>query len=205
MCNKSILQVALCDKKLLLLLEMCNASTENERQLDVKNLENILPTEHSLALIVANSSIRPISMQWGFNAGGSLVINARCETAEERPMFRPYANRQRCVLPATGYYEWRDTDGQRHLITRRNSQPFYIAGLYQSDEKGRLNFVVLTRSAYGPHAKIHSRMPCLLFSKEEAMNWLTNRMPLRDLYSTDADILEIEAQGLDQLRMEFDD
>lgn len=205
MCNKFILSVALCDKKLLSLLDYCNHAAEIGQEIDVNNLENISPSNTSLALMVANRHIRPTAMQWGFGSGSSLVINARCETIQERPMFKALANHQRCILPATGYFEWRSGDNLRHLITHSNQQPFYLAGLYRSDEKGRFHFVVLTRSAYGQHAKIHSRMPCILYSRNEAAQWLTGQLPVEHFSTQTSEPLSIEVQGIDQLRMEFDD
>ena len=64
--------------------------------------------------------------------------------------------------------------------------------------------MVLTRAAYGSHAKIHDRMPCLLYSKAEARQWICGAMPLEKLCTAEPDALKIEVQGLDQLKMEFD-
>jgi len=205
MCNRYTLSVAFADNKLLSMLQMCGDAAEERQNFDVKNLESILPSDYTPALMVANSKIKAVLMQWGFDSGAKLIINARSESVKERPMFKTLADHQRCLLPATGYYEWRDGDGLRHLIARGDSRPFYLAGLYRSDKKGQLHFVILTRQAYGRHAKIHSRMPCALFSKDTAKQWLSGRMPVEQLYATETDDFSIEVQGIDQIRMEFDD
>ena len=46
-------------------------------------------------------------MKWGYSGYGNKVINARSETAFEKPMFRKSMQERRCLLPASGYYEWR--------------------------------------------------------------------------------------------------
>ena len=60
------------------------------------------------------------------------TFNARAETVAEKPMFRSAFKRRRCLIPASGYYEWQDTAGgkQPYYFTRRDHQPITIAGLW---------------------------------------------------------------------------
>ena len=206
MCNKYTLIVGIHDKKSQLLVDICNVNASADQQIDLNHLSGILPDDNAPALMMRNHQAAAVSMRWGFSANnGKLIINARSETVRERAMFKGLVDYQRCALPASGYYEWRDGDNLRHLIQRSDGQDFYLAGLYRSDERGQLHFVILTRAAYGPHAKIHSRMPCLLHSRQEARQWIAGILPVESLCISRADPLKIEVQGLDQLMMEFDD
>ena len=68
------------------------------------------------------------------------TFNARAETVADKPMFRDAFRRTRCLIPASGYYEWQDTpDGkQPYYFTRRDEQPITIAGLGPHGTTGRL-------------------------------------------------------------------
>lgn len=206
MCNKYTLAVGLHDKKSKLLVDICNKNAQADQKISTDGLSGILPGDNAPALLMINHRAAAVSMRWGFTAkNGKPIINARSETLSERTMFKGIVNHQRCALPASGYFEWRDGDHLRHLIRRGDGQDFYLAGLYRSDERGRLHFVVLTRAAQGPHARIHNRMPCILHSRQEARQWISGAMPIDSLRNSDTDVLQIEVQGPDQLMMDFDD
>lgn len=206
MCGKYVLMVGLLTGEMGKIIEICNKRSESGEQIFVNDRGEISPSDWAPALLVENCRATARMMRWGFERpGGGLVINARSEDVHQRPMFRALADRQRCVLPALGYYEWRDADHLRHLIRRDGGEPFYLAGLYRRDDQGKLRFVVLTRAAFGEHARIHSRMPCLLFSKEEARQWISGAMP-PEIFSADlSEKLQIEAQGAEQMRMDLSD
>ena len=120
-------------------------------------------------------------------------------------MFRNLVDKNRCVLPAAGYYEWRDGDHLKHLILPSASEGFYLAGLYKMDDAGQLRFVVLTRSAYGEHARIHARMPLVLTSAKQVRQWLCGALSLETLEGFAADDLSIQPLGPEQLSMDFGD
>lgn len=166
----------------------------------------INPDDAAPALIMKNNKASAVLMRWGFQSKEKkLIINARGESIRERKMFMHLADKQRCALPAAGYFEWRNRDKLRYLISRQDDQTFYLAGLYQYDAHGVPRFVVLTRSAYDEHAKLHDRMPCLLFSREEARRWISGKLSFDAFFGRSTDILKIEAQEAEQLLMEFDD
>ena len=206
MCGKYILIVANDSERMLEIVDLCNRSGDRGQQIQLDSTFEISPGCNAPALMVANRKATAISMRWGFESEGrNLLINARSESLKDRITFRRIADTQRCALPAAGYFEWRDGDNLRHLITHSHDDPIYLAGIYRSDEKGKLHFVVLTRNAYGPHAKIHNRMPCLLYSREEARRWIFGMMTVEELYTSRRDDLKIEIQGLEQMRMDFDE
>ena len=109
-------------------------------------------------------------MTFGFpSATGSLILNARSETASQKPMFREAWSRRRCIVPASWYYEWqhfilpdgRKKAGDKYMFQPADSNVTWMCGLYRIDD-GIPCFVILTRSASGDPAKIHDRMPLIL-------------------------------------------
>ena len=140
---------------------------ESETPKSIKTGE-VFPTD--IVPIVANSrSLKktPFLMQWGFSGFGRdkrPIINARSETAMERPMFREPLLERRCLIPASHYFEWK-TQGRtkiKHAI--RTIEPMiFMAGIYRFEKDKPLPvFSILTRSAAPEIEHIHDRMPVIL-------------------------------------------
>lgn len=139
---------------------------------------DIRPTD--LAPVIApdrNGKPAVFPMQWGYNAR-SLLINARVETAAEKPTFREDWIRHRCIIPASGYYEWehltapdsKPKTGDKYAIHPTHSTMTWLCGLYRI-EAGLPHFVVLTREPADSIRFIHDRMP-LLLSEDHLSSWL---------------------------------
>jgi len=103
-------------------------------------------------------------MLWGFPSlmqGKQPHINARSETAAVKKTFCESMHSRRCLVPASGFYEWKNI-GKKHKekyeITLPNRVSMYMAGIYS--EEGR--FAILTRAASPSVASIHDRMPVIL-------------------------------------------
>lgn len=114
-----------------------------------------------------DSGVRPVVKRWGEKRGKMpLVINARQETLLERPMFRKPFEAHRCVIPATGFYEWTTTARykQKYRISAL-SGPVYLAGLYLPHPDVD-RYVIVTTESTGDMQIIHSRSP-LVLSREE--------------------------------------
>jgi putative SOS response-associated peptidase YedK len=145
---------------------------------------NLAP-QMTLPIIVAENGDRAIvPMRWGLvpswakePASGHRTINARAETVAERPSFRGPLRYHRCLVPASGFYEWRKT--------HRGKQPYYIhlpaeplfafAGLYDTwhapDGSELWTYTIITTEANALMAPIHDRMPVILPQEVEAA-WL---------------------------------
>ncbi|MBB6675512.1 SOS response-associated peptidase [Cohnella nanjingensis] len=112
---------------------------------------------------------------------GNKMINARAETAPERPAFRNALRSKRCLIPADGFYEWRKTaDGKRPMrIGLRGGGLFSLAALYETwvapDGSKLHTCAVLTTSPNALMADIHDRMPVILRPEDEA-RWLDRRI-----------------------------
>lgn len=109
----------------------------------------------------------PQLMKWGYAGNGNRVINARSETAFQKPMFRKSLQERRCLIPASGYYEWKRTHSgaktKQKFAFYRPDQPLLMAGLWRLEQGGDLPvFVILTREAGPEIADIHDRMPVIL-------------------------------------------
>jgi putative SOS response-associated peptidase YedK len=113
-------------------------------------------------------------------ASQSHAINARSESIHEKPTFRNAFRSSRCLIPATGYYEWATSLGkfppkQPFYISRIDHRPLSIAGIWstwRSDSGQEIqSAAIITREAVGELATIHSRMP--VFMPTERWNeWL---------------------------------
>ena len=105
------------------------------------------------------------------------LINAKAETVESRPSFAEAFTQRRCVIPASGFYEWTGPSYARQpfWIHRRDGDLLFLAGLYQDAEENHLGtqsaFTILTCAANSRLATIRDRMPVLL-SDRDAEDWI---------------------------------
>lgn len=128
-------------------------------------------------------------MYWGFPSfqGKGVLFNARCETVLEKRMFKESAIRQRCVIPAKGFYEW---DKQKNKVTflRKDEPLLWMAGIYNRFE-GVDRFVILTTKANASVSPVHDRMP-LIIESNELENWIFDEKSLVYLLNKDPVLLE---------------
>lgn len=111
---------------------------------------------------------------------GSPLINARAETAAEKPAFRGAMRHRRCLVPTTGFYEWTGKRGARrpHLIRLKDQELFALAGIWEgwlgADGSEIETMAILTTAANDEMARLHDRMPVLL-DREDFDRWLDCR------------------------------
>lgn len=144
---------------------------------------DVLPTD-TAAVIASSRRLSPsvFAMRWGFaGAGGAPVINARSETAHEKPMFAESMGNRRCLIPACWYYEWerRGRERVRYAIRPEEAGLMYMAGLYRLTPAGA-QFTILTRGAAPEIAFIHPRMPVIL-PRDALADWIDPRRDGRAL------------------------
>ena len=140
----------------------------------------IRPTNVAPVIASNRSGNRAVfPMKWGFTVPGRpLVINARTETAGEKPLFREAWQTHRCIVPASWYYEWehltrndgKKETGAKYLIQPRSAAAVWMCGLYRMEE-GLPSFVILTREADESIRFIHDRMP-LMLPEEQIGTWI---------------------------------
>lgn len=128
---------------------------------------NIAPTELVPAVIPVAGGMKPRVMVWGWRPAWAkhMMINARAETVLEKPMFKGSMKSRRCVVAASGYFEWREEQGakQPYFFHVPDRPTFGIAGLYvTSEETGMYEVVLITTEPNDVAAGFHDRMPAIL-------------------------------------------
>lgn len=149
---------------------------------------NICPTQ---PIAIVQTGVPPaqprmlLQVQWGLlprwakdPAMGSRMINARAETVAEKPAFRSAFRSRRCLIPTTGFYEWRKLEtGQKqpYLLRAPGQDILTFAGLWESwtapTGEERLSATILTTAANSSVLPIHDRMPVIV-SPSDFEAWL---------------------------------
>jgi putative SOS response-associated peptidase YedK len=152
---------------------------------------NIAPSEE-VPVIVQNGGVNELKiMRWGLVPSwatdpsiGNRMINARAETISEKPSFRRLVERQRCLIPADGFYEWR-REGNRRVpvwFYLKKKEPFAFAGLWDvwRDVEGEVlhTFTIITTAPNNLLRRIHNRMP-VICDPLQAKQWLDPRLSTR--------------------------
>lgn len=145
---------------------------------------NVAPTQP--VAVISNENPHELTFyKWGLIPSwskdpsiGSKMINARSESAAEKPSFRSAFKRRRCIIPADGFYEWRQHGGDKTpmFIHMKDQEVFGMAGLWEiwhSPDGGEIRTCsILTTDANEFMQTIHNRMPVILH-KEDYNLWLS--------------------------------
>ena len=129
----------------------------------------IRPTNRAPVLVAKDGEVRSELQTWGCKTPDSLVINARAETAAEKPMFRDSVADKRCVIPSEGFFEW-DKEKRKYHFRLPGEDALYMAGLFMI-KKGVPYYCILTTAANESMREIHHRMP-LVLKREQVKPWL---------------------------------
>ena len=140
----------------------------------VKTSGEIFPSEAVPVIATSKTQkIMPFAMEWGYStADGNRLINARSETAAQKPTFMDGMLHRRCIIPASWYFEWnRNEKGKpKYAIGIDQKNVIYMAGIYRF-EHDRPVFSILTREPAESIRFIHNRMPVIL-PREAVRDWL---------------------------------
>jgi putative SOS response-associated peptidase YedK len=177
---------------------------------------NIAPTQQIGVVREAAPSLREfVSMQWGLIPRwakdpkiASQMINARGETAAEKPSFRDAFKRRRCLIVADGFYEWQKSGGkikQPYYIRMKDNRPFGFAGLWE--RWGELeSCTILTTEPNELCATVHDRMPVIL-GPADYDQWLDHSVtdaaklqPLLDAYPASEMVAEPVSTHVNNVR-----
>ncbi|WP_226035374.1 SOS response-associated peptidase [Aquibacillus saliphilus] len=144
---------------------------------------NIAPGQNILAIIHDGQKKRAGFLKWGLVPSwakdskiGYKMINARSETAHEKPSFKQLLSGKRCLIIADSFYEWQKSEvgKQPKRISLANRKLFAFAGLWdmwENDGQRLHTCTILTKEANDFMHKIHDRMPVIL-PKDKEEQWI---------------------------------
>ncbi len=145
---------------------------------------NIAPSQNAPVVRLEGGRRLARMLRWGLVPRwaedakiGHRMINARAESVAVKPAFREAFRRRRCLVPATGFYEWKRMNGRKqpYFIHRKDGRPLTMAGLWEAwrDPTGEIleSFTVITTQANAIVAPLHERMPAILPPEAYAL-WL---------------------------------
>ncbi len=143
---------------------------------------NVAPTQPVAAVIYKGQDRFLTFFRWGLIPSWSKepstqfsMINVRAETILEKPTFKNGLLRRRCLIPATGFYEWRKSDKQPFFIHAGGDELLYLAGITEywtgADGSYIQSCAIITTSPNETMQPIHDRMPVILLP-EVLESWL---------------------------------
>lgn len=155
----------------------------DDREIELKPRYNIAPGQIN-PVITRNSPNKIVLMKWGLvpvwakdEGIGYKMINARAETVADKPAFKRLLKSKRCIVPASGFYEWQKSGKDKipYYIHRKDNKLFGFAGLYDEWQSPNgellLTYTIITTSPNELMEQIHDRMPVIL-EKENESEWL---------------------------------
>jgi putative SOS response-associated peptidase YedK len=166
---------------------------------------NIAPGQKILGIVQAEQDdLRAVGLDWGLVPSwardskiGHALINARAETLGDKPSFKAAYRRRRCLIPATGFYEWqrREDSKQAYHVCREDRGVFAFAGLWEhwaQDGDCLYTCTIVTAPANALMQAIHDRMPVIV-GAEYYRTWLDPRQTRQSL---DALLAEPDYEGM---------
>ncbi|MBC8009711.1 MAG: SOS response-associated peptidase [Burkholderiales bacterium] len=171
---------------------------------------NIAPGKPIAALRSFTGAFHP---RWGFAAreDQAPLTNARAETLALKPTFRDAFRERRCLVPASGFYEWEKRGRARlpWLFRRHDEAAFCFAALWEKSPAGEPGVVIVTTPPNALMAPLHHRMPALFASAEACRVWLDPQATERELAAllaepADADAMTATPVSPRMNRVEFD-
>ncbi|MBF0350857.1 MAG: SOS response-associated peptidase [SAR324 cluster bacterium] len=150
---------------------------------------NIAPSQEIPVIVQENSFPVLRTMKWGLvpfwakdPAIGNKLINARAETLAEKPSFRQALTRRRCLIPASGFFEWKSSGKQKTplYIRLKNTPLFSMAGLWEEwknpEGKTLITCTIITVPPNPFMEIIHNRMPAIVLPSA-TKQWLGVHQP----------------------------
>ncbi len=162
---------------------------------------NIPPGQKILAVVqLEDGSNKAVNLHWGLipswakdRAISSHLINARAETLAEKPSFKTAYRHRRCLIPATGFFEWQNTEsGKRpYHIHQQDNALFAFAGIWEHwehDQETVYSCTIITTAANDKITPIHNRMPVII-APDDYKRWLDKKTAVIEM----ADFLAADA------------
>jgi len=155
--------------------EAFRALFEYDEQPNFPPRYNVAPTQPIAIVRVVGGKRQFALVRWGLLPSWvkdpktfSLLINARGESAADKPAFRAAMRRRRCLIPVDGFYEWQNIGGRKRpfFIRAKSGRPFAFAGLWETwtgpNGEELETAAIVTTTANRALAPIHERMPVIV-------------------------------------------
>ena len=147
---------------------------------------NIAPTNNVLSITSEEDSYHLKEMNWGiqFNKENKspLIFNSRIETIRDKKFWTNLFYKNRCLLPATAFYEWKEIDKTKipHRISLKNDELFFFPSIFiMIDKEPKVSIITTAPNSFMKN--VHRRMP-VIFNKEISLNFLYDE-PIKALES----------------------
>ncbi len=146
---------------------------------------NVAPNEQANIIALSGDSLKLRNANFGlipfWSDNGKTTystFNARIETAHEKPTFKESFKKRHCLIPVSGFYEWKEEEGnkQPYLFTKNNDDLIYFAGLWdrhKNNSEEIYSFSILTTEPDKIYKEYHRRKPVIL-EKHNYIGWLKN-------------------------------
>lgn len=194
MCGRYYIAAEDNDEEIARIIAILNKEPEAAAQV---HRGEIFPSQMAPVIVNTPDGWTVKAMKWGFPraGGGGLVINSRSEKADVTPMFSRAVRERRCLVPMSGFFEWRRTPSggktkDKFAFSLADGKAMFLAGVYGSfgggaQAGGYDGFAILTQDADEQMQPYHHRMPVILDSREVRHTWLfaPPQIPYGDLRS----------------------
>lgn len=181
MCGRFYIAAEDNDEEIARILKELNRDAPQAKEI---HTGEIFPSQIVPVIIAKPDGWTVKAMKWGFPraGGGGLVINSRSEKADVTPMFSKAVRERRCLIPMSGFFEWRRTSSgsktkDKYAFSLAAGKTMYLAGVYGMfgggfAEGGYDGFAILTQEADEQMSPYHHRMPVILEDRRLRQNWL---------------------------------
>jgi putative SOS response-associated peptidase YedK len=162
---------------------------------------NIPPGQKILSIVqLENGGNKAVNLHWGLippwakdRAISNRLVNARAETLAEKPSFKNAYRHRRCLIPATGFFEWQSTQSGKHPyhIHKPDNALFAFGGIWEHwehDQETVYSCAIITTVANNKIAPIHDRMPVII-TPNDYNHWLSKKITVIEM----ADFLASDA------------
>ncbi len=144
-----------------------------EESVEAQTSYNITPSQDCIVVRLRDNHKELAKLNWGLVPSWAKSdikikpINAKAETIREKAYFRSAYKKQRCIIPASGFYEWKGSKGHKkpYCIYPLNDPCFGFAGLWEKHDDLE-TFTIITTEANTLMSEVHHRMPVILDSKD---------------------------------------
>lgn len=155
--------------------------------------------------VIRQGSVVLEDMRWNFVPGWAdsysewktkSMINSRLEKVDENNLFKDAYQKRRCIIPSTGFYEWKETltGKQPYRIKPVEGEVFSLAGIwskYERDGEEVHTFSILTMKPNGKMSEVHDRMPVILREGRDK-EWINGSLEKREIHKYPSDLMTIE-------------